>query len=833
MTPDDDATVFKPLARDVVATVERANEGFLLNERFLLQRELGRGGMGVVYLARDERKVEARDRDPYVAVKVLNDEFRRHPDALVALQREARRTQQLAHPNIVRVYDFDRHGDIVFMTMEYIDGNDLRRIIREQTVGGMSLARAWPLIEGMARGLQHAHDNGVVHSDFKPGNVMVTPAGIAKVFDFGIARAGRSNHEGHADDPTVFDASTLNAMTPAYASPDVTGGKPPMPSDDIYALGCVIFELLTGTHPFGKASAEVAMRDGLRPPRVRGLHRRARRALRDSVAFDRSRRPKSATALIEAMRPRGWRDHARGGFLAAAAVALLTIGIAWAIHHQLHQRRMTMAVQAFASESTASPHDDTQAVQALDRLDDEERARFILDHGERIERFLLARLDAYQHPASGSEDDAGIDRIFALRDRLKLFSPTLDARRAMIERERKDPPKPTASAPAVASSAPEPATPPATTDVAALIETVRQAAAAGDTAKAQTALDKLRSAQPDNGFATDEGPRLIAGAYLDNAHTLARQGRWQDATDMLRRAMKWPGRRNDVRAAAERYDMVATLTRALDGTDTVIQDTVDTLRKRQDALRRADPRAMRQLDADVRDTKRPDAPSVDALLAQLQTRATEATPPAVVGQRPREASGHGLAKTHGADPCNSAEIAGTGRTCVDTLSDGAQAPATVVVPAGDGMAAFAITRGLVSTAAFNRYCGATEGCTPLAGDTNQPARKLYLAQARMYASWLSRMSGYGYRLPTDAEWKRAVAEGADCRPPGSAAHGRVRNPWGLTDAEGRYGEWVTDAAHTAVRGGGGDASLCRAAARQDDRGLPQADVGFRLVRVLK
>jgi len=114
---------------------DHASVGKLLKGRFLLERELGRGGMGVVYLARDERKVEARDRDPYVAVKVLNDEFRRHPDSLIALQREARRAQRLAHDNIVHVYDFDKDGTIVFMTMEYIDGTDLRTLIRERPSG--------------------------------------------------------------------------------------------------------------------------------------------------------------------------------------------------------------------------------------------------------------------------------------------------------------------------------------------------------------------------------------------------------------------------------------------------------------------------------------------------------------------------------------------------------------------------------------------------------------------------------------------------------------------------------------------------------------------------
>src|SRR5690606_32657935 len=136
---------------------------------------------------------------------------------------------QLAHDNIVRVYDFDKAGTIVFMTMEYIDGQDLRTLIREQAWNGMPLARARPLIEGMARALGRAHAAGIVHSDFKPGNVMVTADRVAKVFDFGIARAGK--HAASADgEQTIFDATTLGALTPAYASLEmIQGGEPTAP----------------------------------------------------------------------------------------------------------------------------------------------------------------------------------------------------------------------------------------------------------------------------------------------------------------------------------------------------------------------------------------------------------------------------------------------------------------------------------------------------------------------------------------------------------------------------------------------------------------------------
>jgi non-specific serine/threonine protein kinase len=455
----EDATVVKPSSRQTTDTRSGGNGdnslnqaswrrvaeaqvgddaivGMLLKERFLLERELGRGGMGVVYLARDERKVEARDRDPYVAVKVLNDEFRRHPDSLIALQREARRAQQLAHDNIVRVYDFDKDGTIVFMTMEYIEGTDLRTLIRERAYAGMPIEEAWPMIEGMARALERAHANGIVHSDFKPGNVMVTRDGVPKVFDFGIARAGKFAGEA-VGDQTVFDAGTLGALTPAYASLEMTQGKRPTASDDVYALGCVIFELLTGSHPFDKLSAEVAMNEGARPPLVPGLSKRQYKALTDSVAFRGDERLQSTDALIEGLRRQRLRERLAPYFIQVAAVALLTAG-GWALHGYLRQRHVDEVIARFAYSDTRRYANEDEAVRALDGLGDEERKRVVLDRSEIIQTFLLGRLDDYWNPDSGRLDYQAVQHVFQLRDKLELFSTAFDARRKQIEGQRND-----------------------------------------------------------------------------------------------------------------------------------------------------------------------------------------------------------------------------------------------------------------------------------------------------------------------------------------------------------------------------------------------------------
>lgn len=418
-----------------VATTRSVGAGDLLKGRFHLERELGRGGMGVVWLARDERKIEARDRDPYVAVKVLSDEFRRHPDSLVALQREARRSQQLAHDNIVRVYDFDKDGAIVFMTMEYVDGSDLKTLIREQAWNGMPLARAWPLIEGMGRALARAHAAGIVHSDFKPGNVMVTADGVPKVFDFGIARAGK--HAADADgEQTVFDAATLGALTPAYASLEMIRGEQPGPRDDIYALGCVCYELLTGKHPFGKVSAEVALREGRKPPLVPGLSKRQQRTLARAVAFEAKDRLPDVQALLDGLRAVPLRERALP-LAAAGGGALLVIGGGlWAGANWFHHRQLAAVVAGFDDADPRHYRDEAAAQAALDGLSTSDRRDVLADHAQAIVQFLLKRLDALWNPPKGLFDYQRALGVFALRDRLRLYSPELDARRAQMDQQR-------------------------------------------------------------------------------------------------------------------------------------------------------------------------------------------------------------------------------------------------------------------------------------------------------------------------------------------------------------------------------------------------------------
>jgi hypothetical protein len=313
------------------APVERMKGvGDTLNGRFVLEECVGFGGMGTVYKALDLRKLEASDRHPYIAIKVLNVQFQGHPKSLIALQREARKAQTLAHPNIVAVYDFDRDGAMVYITMEYLSGKSLSQLLRAPDFRVLPFDDAMKIVNGMGKALAYAHERGFVHCDFKPANVILTETGGVKVIDFGIARVFQKAEEDA--DVTVFDPGSLGALTPAYASPEMLENREPDPRDDIYALGCITYELLTGRHPFNRLSALQAREAGLRPQRPPGLGHRQWRALRNALALRREARTPTVNGFLNEI---GARDLRRrrpaligAGAALAAAAAGLTVFVA-------------------------------------------------------------------------------------------------------------------------------------------------------------------------------------------------------------------------------------------------------------------------------------------------------------------------------------------------------------------------------------------------------------------------------------------------------------------------------------------------------------------------
>jgi TonB family protein len=267
--------------------------GATLRDRFVLVSRIDAGSMGEIYKAVDLRRKEAGAKEPWVAIKIISTPFARYPHALKALQQEAANAQRLAHPNVVRVFDFDRHGDHFYITMELLEGESLVRTLDRQRFEGSQLEKGLGIIEGVAAGLAHAHSRGVIHADVKPGNVFVTRDGQAKLLDFGIARATEE-----VDDDS--ESSIVGAHTPAYASCEVLEGQEPTFKDDLFSLACLAYRIIGGHRAFPGSTALKAESKGCEPEPLSELGPDRWEVLRRAMAFRRADRPADVASFIEA-----------------------------------------------------------------------------------------------------------------------------------------------------------------------------------------------------------------------------------------------------------------------------------------------------------------------------------------------------------------------------------------------------------------------------------------------------------------------------------------------------------------------------------------------------
>jgi serine/threonine protein kinase len=295
--------------------------------------------MGDVYLATDLTAEKHRDADPYVALKLLGEAVSADPAAIVALQRECSRAQRLSHANIVRVFVFDEDeaNGAPFITMEVLRGRSFEDIIRDHP-SGMAWVDAEPLIRQLCSALSYAHAEGIVHSDIKPSNVFVTDAGIVKVLDFGIASRIRSNssvdavtlERGLDAQETVFDARRdRQAISPPYASIEMWLGLEADPRDDVFSAALVIYELLSGAHPFSRLDAPTAKSQGRRIADIPSLTSAQNDTLRAAMAFDRADRTPTMNALLSGLLSQARaRAAPRLVLIAVTAVALVgAIGV--------------------------------------------------------------------------------------------------------------------------------------------------------------------------------------------------------------------------------------------------------------------------------------------------------------------------------------------------------------------------------------------------------------------------------------------------------------------------------------------------------------------------
>lgn len=264
--------------------------------RYRLIERLGLGGVGQVYRALDVQK--SKDPDRYVTIKIPAVDLRRQPDAFEALQRAVVRSQSLNHPNIAALHDIDREGDRIFVVMEPMEGRWLGHLIREVRGRGLAYYFAWPIISGIALGLEHAHQRGVVHHDLSPHSVFLCADGTPKIVGFGLLQAVPTSNESL----DVLDTQTLRAYSEAYTADPWTHQSASHPADDLYPLGVMAYELLTGFHPFQRCSLLQARQKNLTYAPIEGLNRRARKLIDRCLSFEREVRPKDASGFVRGMR---------------------------------------------------------------------------------------------------------------------------------------------------------------------------------------------------------------------------------------------------------------------------------------------------------------------------------------------------------------------------------------------------------------------------------------------------------------------------------------------------------------------------------------------------
>ena len=298
-----------PRAGLIRAREERglAEIGTVLGGRYRLVELLGQGGMATIFRAVDTQL--GRD----VAVKLLRPEYLRDPDFSSRFRQEAQAAASLTHPNIVTTYDYGEDPSGPYIVMELVDGEDLATILRRS--GPLPPRQAARIAAAVARALAASHARGLVHRDIKPGNVLIGRDGQVKVVDFGIARA-------IAEAQTTLPGTTLGSVH--YFSPEQARGEPATAASDIYALGIVLYEMLTGVRPWeGDSAAAVglarlsgpvpdpmAVRASV-PPDLAAITRKA-------LALDPDERFASATAMADAL----------DGAVSGAAVAAGAAGVA-------------------------------------------------------------------------------------------------------------------------------------------------------------------------------------------------------------------------------------------------------------------------------------------------------------------------------------------------------------------------------------------------------------------------------------------------------------------------------------------------------------------------
>jgi serine/threonine protein kinase len=291
-----------PIARDIVARAEHTDihqrregtqsleapgepkPGSVLRRRYRLETIVGQSGTGPVFQAVDEYRLESPG-SQRLAIKILHPAVVKRAELLAELRREFQTLQLLSHPNIVRVFEFDRDGSLVFFTMELLTGATLSRVLQARKLIPLPRDEALAAIRDIGAALAYAHSRNIFHGDIRPRSVFVTSQGDLRITGFPGSVKARENSSGSDHE------LTLPIATSGYASCQVLEGERPEARDDLFSLACIVYLLLSGEHPLKQKTALEAREAGIRIRRPAGLNYRQWQSLRAGLRWEREGRP--------------------------------------------------------------------------------------------------------------------------------------------------------------------------------------------------------------------------------------------------------------------------------------------------------------------------------------------------------------------------------------------------------------------------------------------------------------------------------------------------------------------------------------------------------------
>lgn len=359
MTPNEGGDVLTHEQSAQRAEPREPEIGEVLKGRYRLEERIGRGGMSIVYRATDLEAVRLGHGDGNVAIKVLGADFGSHEAALFD---EVQKTRRLQQENIVDVYGFEPDQPSGFMVMELLSGVPLDRFVSNSWPQGVPMAVAYPYIKAMGTALSYAHTRGVIHSDFKPSNVLVGPGTAVKVLDFGIARAARGN------EAPLVPGERATGLTPAYASCEMLEEVPADLRDDVFCFGLAVYFMLSGSHPFNGLAATEARDLGLTVTPLPGLTRAQNAALERAMRFKRDERSSCIAELVEALAPAGrarqiWRLVPLAALVALAALAAVA-AVAY-LGHRTEQSTDELVRTLCPAADAGQPLDSAEDIQVV------------------------------------------------------------------------------------------------------------------------------------------------------------------------------------------------------------------------------------------------------------------------------------------------------------------------------------------------------------------------------------------------------------------------------------------------------------------------------------